>query len=336
MGYIKLKQKAFFHNLDYFSKVCGSKSKIAIALKDNAYGHGIEQIASMANTYGIKHVFVRDLREAAIASKFDFESILVLYDVPTQKQNNNIIISINSLSLLKKLPTNSICELKIDTGMNRNGLYLDEIQKACEIIKDKNLILKGIFTHFCCSDEENTITKEQEEIFQLAIIETKKYIEYKFRVHCANSTGVFKVDMNKYDMARIGIGIYGYLDTMQEKYLQPVLSLYAEQLAIKNIQKGEHIGYGSKSFIASRDMIVSNYNVGYGDGLFRANSDKERKIANGLEILGRVSMDSFSVESNDEEVCVFDDVTHLAQIHNTIKYEILTNLKPSIKRVIID
>ena len=336
MGYIKLNKKAFFHNLDYFSKACGSKNKVAIALKDNAYGHGIEQVASMASEYGIKHVFVRDLTEASIARKFNFESILVLYDVPTVKQNEGIIISINSLQFLEQIPTGSKVELKIDTGMNRNGIYIKEIQKACEIIEKKNLTLNGIFTHFCCSDEENSITKEQEENFQLAINETKKYINYNFRVHCANSTGVFKVDMTQYDMARVGIGIYGYLDTQEEKDLQPVLSLYGRKIATKEISKGDHIGYGSDAFIASSNMVVSNYDIGYGDGLSRANTNKSRKIANGLEILGRVSMDSFFVESNDEEVCVFDDVKHLAQIHNTITYEILTNLKPSIQRVIID
>jgi len=336
MGYIKLNQKAFFHNLDYFSQSCGSKDKVAIALKDNAYGHGTEQIALMASKYGIKHVFVRDLKEASIAQKFGFETILVLYDIPTTKEDDSIIISINSLNFIEQIPTGSKCEFKIDTGMNRNGIYLEEIKEACKLIKEKKLILNGIFTHFCCSDEANSITREQEETFQLAIKETKKYIDYEFRVHCANSTGVFKVDMNLYDIARVGIGIYGYLDTEEKKYLQPVLSLYAQKLATKNIKKGNHIGYGSDSFITPCDMVVSNYNIGYGDGLFRANSNKQRKIANGLEILGRVSMDSFSVESEDEEICVFDDVTHLAKVHNTITYEILTSLKSSIKRVIIE
>lgn len=336
MGYIKLNQKAFFHNIDYFSQICGSKDKVAIALKDNAYGHGIEQIALMASKYKIKHVFVRNLVEATIAQKFGFETILVLYDIPITKENDSIIISINSLHFIEQIPVGSKCEFKIDTGMNRNGIYLKEIEKACQLIKERKIILNGIFTHFCCSDEENSIIQEQEKNFQLAIQETKKYIDYNFRVHCANSAGVFKVDMNKYDIARVGIGIYGYLDILEEKYLQPILSLHGEKLATKHIKAGDHIGYGSDAFIASKDMIVSNYNIGYGDGLFRANTHKQRKIANGLEILGRVSMDSFSVESTEDEVCVFDNVTDLAKVHNTIKYEILTNLKPSIKRVIVE
>ena len=333
MGYIKLNKQAFFHNLDYFSKLCG-KEKVAVALKDNAYGHGCEEIGLLASQYGIKHVFVRNLTEANIAAKFNFESILVLYDIPLEKTQENIIISVNSLDFIKQIPQNSKIELKIDTGMNRNGVVFSEIAKAIELIKEQNLVLNGVFTHFCCADEENDITQEQEQNFQEAIKEVQKYITYPFRKHCANSVGAHKVDMSKYDIARIGIGVYGYLDTYESKFLKPILSLYATKLATKFIQKDQHVGYGSEAFIALKDMTVSNYNIGYGDGLSRANANKTRKIANGLEILGRVSMDSFSVESCEEEVCVFDDVNHLAKVHNTITYEILTNLKASIKRII--
>jgi len=333
MSYIQLSKKNLFHNLDYFSLTCGSKEKVCTVLKDNAYGHGLEQMALMVSEYGIKHICVRNLDEATIAKKYNFESILVFYDIPTQK-DDSIIVSINSLRHLDLTPNGSKIELKIDSGMNRNGIIFDEIQEAIKLIKAKELVLNGVFTHFCCSDELNDETKIQEELFLKAVDEVKKYISYGFRIHCANSTGTLRVDMDRYDIARVGLGTYGYLDLEEEKYLKPVLSLYGERITTKKITKGEHVGYGSCAFIASKDMSVSNYDIGYADGLFRANTEKQRKVANGLEILGRVSMDSFSVESIEDEVCVFDNVTHLAKVHNTIKYEILTNLKSNIKRII--
>ena len=66
----------------------------------------------MCKEYGIKHVFVRDLREVEIIKDFDFESVLVLYDIP-EKLNENIIISINSISHLKKVPSGSKIELNL-------------------------------------------------------------------------------------------------------------------------------------------------------------------------------------------------------------------------------
>lgn len=335
MGYIKLHKQNYFHNLEYFSKACGSIDKVCIALKDNAYSHGIELVAQMASEFGIKHVFVRTLEEANIAKEYGFETILVLYEIPTQK-DDALVIGTNSLEDIKNVPNGSKIELKIDTGMYRNGLIFDDIKEAAAIIKEQQLIVHGAFTHFCCSEEPNEIIFEQEEEFLRCVKELQKYVDYKFRTHCANSAGVFRIDMSKYDLARIGIGTYGYLDLEeQEKNLKQVLSLHATKISTKTIQKGDHVGYGSESFVAQKEMTVSNYNIGYGDGLSRANSNKQRKIANGLDILGRVSMDSFSVESTEEEVCVFDDARDLAKVHNTITYEVLTNLKANIKRVIV-
>jgi alanine racemase len=334
MAYIQLHKKNLFHNLDYFSQSCGSKEKVCTVLKDNAYGHGLDLMASMVKEYGIKHVCVRNLSEAQIVNKYHFESVLVFYDMPTKK-DDSIVVSINSLYHLEKVPNGSKIELKIDSGMHRNGIDTDQIEDAIELIRKKSLILHGVFTHFCCSDEENIMTKNQEKLFLKVVEEIKTYIAYKFRIHCANSAGVFKVDMARYDIARVGLGTYGYVDLPQEKNLKPVLSLHANKITTKNIDKGDNVGYGSNSFIAQKPMCVSNYDVGYADGLIRANSHKKRFIANGLEILGRVSMDSFSVESQEDEVCVFDNATHFAQVHNTIRYEILTNLKPNIKKVIV-
>ncbi len=333
MGYIKLKKQSFFHNLDYFSSICGSKDKLSIALKDNAYGHGIEKVASMCQEYGIKNVFVRDMIEAAIAKRYNFEKILVLYDIP-HKKDDSVIISVNSLKDLENIPAKSKIEIKIDTGMNRNGINMTEILQAIELIKTNNLILNGIFTHFCCADEDNNITKIQEDKFLSIVPVFKNNFKYSFDIHCANSAGVHKVDMNIYNLARIGIGAYGYLDIEEGKYLKPILSLYANKITTKKIKKDEHIGYGSLAYIAPCDIIVSNYDIGYGNGLFRIADNKIATIANGKKILGRISMDSFSVECIEPEVCVFDNVTNIAKLHNTIKYEVLTNLKANIKRVI--
>ena len=334
MGYIKLNKQSFFHNLDYFSTKCGTKDKLSIALKDNAYGHGVEEISLMCQEYGIKNVFVRNMIEANIAKKYRFETILVLYDIP-KLLDNSIVVSINSIDSLNKVPKQSKIELKIDTGMNRNGIDIDEITIALELIKKNNLILNGVFTHFCCADEDNNITKIQEEKFLSVIPQIKDKTKYDFKIHCANSAGVHKVNMDIYDMARVGIGAYGYLDIKEEKHLKPILSLYANKITTKKLKKDDRIGYGSSAFIVPFDMTVSNYDIGYGDGLFRIPDNTTFNISNNKKVLGRVSMDSFSCMGDEEVVCVFENVTKLANIHKTIKYEILTNLKPNIKRIIV-
>ncbi len=333
MGYIKLNKQSFFQNLDYFSSIC-TKEKVSVALKDNAYGHGTYEAATMCKEYGIEHVFVRTMDEARSIEEFDFKSVLVLYDIP-ESFDPNVVISINNIEDIAKIPQNTKCEIKIDTGMNRNGIVKDEIAEAVKLMKQNNLVVNGIFTHFCCADEDNDITVKQEKLFLESVEELKRYTDHGFRTHCANSAGVHKVDMSKYDLARIGIGAYGYLEGMpQEKYLKPVMSLHAEKIASKKVKKGDHIGYGSSAYIAPCDMTVSNYNIGYGDGFFRFDEKTKAKIKDGRDILGRVSMDSFSVQGDDTEIVIFENVNPLAKSLNTITYTVLAMLNGRIPRII--
>jgi len=336
MGYINLNKKSFFHNADYYTKLLGSKDKICIALKDNAYGHGIEPMATLSQSYGIKHIMVRNILEAKRASKYDFETILILYEIPQEKYPENYIFSINSLDDIKKCPHNINIELKIDTGMGRNGILPSEIEESLEIIESLNLNLHGVFTHFSCADENDEITKSQEKLFQEALTLIKSKVDTKFRIHCANSAGAHKVNNDLYDLARVGIGLYGYLDIKEVKNLvKPVLSLHAKKISTRILNVGDTINYGAKYTVSKNNFIVSNYDIGYSDGFFRLNERKTAKTAKNKEILGRVSMDSLSVEGDDENICIFNNARDLAKVHDTIHYEILTNLHASVEKNII-
>lgn len=337
MGYIQLSRKAFFQNADYFSQLLGSKNKLCIALKDNAYGHGIEQMAQLSYEYGIKHTIVRDIHEAKIANDYGFESILVLYEKPqVESYPKSFTFSINSLEQLQTFPKNTQVELKIDTGMSRNGIEPKQIEQAMQIINDNDHVLYGVFTHFCCADEQNDHTQKQELLFQESIQKIKSLGYTNFRTHCANSAGAHRVNPDLYDMARLGIGLYGYIDLEPfQKNLKSVLHLYANKISTRILNKGQTVGYGA-TYKASKDnMHVSNYDIGYGNGFLRLNERKHAKIADGRDILGRVSMDSFSVEGDDEVICVFDDATKIAKAHDSIHYEVLTHLLGNIERNIV-
>ena len=334
MPYIKLNIHSFSDNIAYFSKLC-SLDKLSIALKDNAYGHGINEIASMCKELSIKHVFVSDNQEAKIVKKYNFDTVLVLHDIPSFADES--YYAINCIESIAKFPPKTNVELKIDTGMHRNGILPNELEKALELINKHELKLKGIFTHFCCADEDNDMTSAQEELFLQIVDKAKRLIDHDIRVHCANSSGVHKVDMDRYDLARIGIGAYGYIDLEEyRQFLKPVLSVYAQKLSTRVLNKGDSIGYGSKAYIVQEDdFMVTNYDLGYGKGFLRLGELKKSTIQDGREILGRVSMDSFSVCGEDEEVCVFSDATRFALTHDTIVYEVLTSLSPFIKRILI-
>ena len=107
----------------------------------------------------------------------------------------------------------------------------------------------------------------------------------------------------------------------------------SDLISSRILKKGQSIGYGG-TYQAEEDMTVSTYDLGYGDGFLRINEKQDYTTPKGYKILGRVSMDNLSLNTDDNEVCIFEDVKDLAKLQNTISYEITTSLSTEIVRVI--
>ena len=340
MAKILLNKENLFYNLDVISKKAGAISKIAIVLKDNAYGHGILEIAHLANEFGIKKAVVRNLQEALVIEKL-FDDILILGEKSFHTYSHTFHIALNSLEDIKCLPNNSNVHIKVDTGMHRNGVLPQEIQTAILGLREKNINITGVFTHYRSADELSTDFFWQREVFSRVKEDVKKICEKLFlplpAFHSCNSAGLFRTSNFDEDFARIGIATYGYLDNdgvFDFPILKPVMSLWASKMSSRKLLKGQSVGYGG-TFTASEDMIVSTYDVGYGDGFLRLNERNSYITPKGYKVLGRVSMDNLSLNTDEKEVCIFDDVNILAKEHDTISYEITTTLSPYIKKEIV-
>jgi len=133
MAYITLNKNHLFNNLDIITKLTCTKDKIALVLKDNAYGHGIFETAQMAREYGVKKAIVRSCYEAQQITEY-FEYILVLADIP-KVASHKIRYTINDIDQIKNFPKNTKVELKVNTAMNRNGIEMDELYSAFELIE---------------------------------------------------------------------------------------------------------------------------------------------------------------------------------------------------------
>ena len=334
MAFITLSKENFYHNLNEIVLKTGSKDKIFVVLKDNAYGHGLYLMAKMASSFGIKRVVVRTTKEAKeIEDLFDY--ILILDD---KIENNHYTYVINSLEDIKNAKINSRVELKIDTGMHRNGITFDELEEALALIKEKKLNFFGVMTHYRSADVLSSEFFWQQKNFD----KVKKYIISKgytnIYFHSHNSSSILRTNNFNEDFVRVGIAIYGFneLPNMFNKSkLKPILSLYADKISSRDLKKGQRVGYGG-DFIAPKDMRVSTYNLGYGDGWFRGEYLHKRFVtAENLSILGRVSMDSIILESTKDKICIMNNAQKVAKQLNTISYEITTSLTTEIKRVVI-
>ena len=334
MAFITLNRQNFHHNLSQIALKTGSKEKIAIVLKDNAYGHGLELMASLASEFGIRHAVVRNIAEADRIRTL-FETILVL--------GGEIVVddvcsfALNSLQVIEQAPKGAKVELKVDTGMHRNGIALHELDDALARIRTQGLDLVGVMTHYRSSDELSSEFFWQQKQFEMLKLKVKEAGFEGVRVHSHNSAAILRVNHFDEDLVRVGIAAYGYNESpvlFNTLELKPVLSLYAKKVATRVIKAGERVGYGG-AFEAPKEMVVSTYDLGYGDGWCRGDATQPYVTSEGLPILGRVSMDFIALESDKEIVCVMSDAKKAATQFNTISYEITTALASDIPKTII-
>jgi alanine racemase len=337
MPHIKLSKANFFHNLEVISNKAQSKDKVAIVLKDNAYGHGLVIIAELAHEFGIKRAVVQSEKEAKKIVHL-FEYILVLADKP-KNYSKHIHYTVNSLDDIERFNKGTKIELKVDSGMHRNGIDRSELREAFKKIRDQKLIIKAIFTHQRSADELSSEWFWQNEQFSEIKKESKELMEeFGFRgvkFHSANSASLFRTENFDEDMVRVGISAYGCLEMPKgfEVELKPVLSLSASRVSKRVVKKGEKVGYGA-TFCAQDDCVVSNYDFGYGDGFMRLLSNNYT-TQDGYKQVGKISMDNASFLAEDEEIVIFNDACVIAKEAGTISYEILTSLDGDITREVV-
>lgn len=334
MAFIKINKQNFYHNLNQIALQTGSVEKIAIVLKDNAYGHGLELMAELASEFGIKHAVVRKVSEAESIESY-FETVLILGDEIIS--HPKFSFAINTLEDIQHAQKGAKVELKVDTGMHRNGVAMGEVSVALDQIAKQELELVGVMTHYRSADEMGSEFFWQQKQFE-NVKETVQQAGFSnVRFHSHNSAAIFRSKNFDEDLVRVGIGAYGYNelpDTFDKVALKPVLSLHATKISTRVLKEGQRVGYGG-DFIAPKEMTVSTYDLGYGDGWCRGNSFAPFLTAEGLPLLGRVSMDFVTLASQKDEVCIMDNAKAAAKQLHTISYEITTALSPTIPKRII-
>ncbi len=334
MAFIKINKENFYHNLNQITLQTGSKEKIAIVLKDNAYGHGLVLMAKLASEFGIRHAVVRKTAEAQQIETL-FETILVLGDSIIKHETYSY--TINSIEAIDKAQRGAKVELKVDTGMHRNGIGIDELEEALVRIKKQGLELVGLMTHYRSADALSSELFWQQKQFEAVKEKVKKFGFKNIRIHSHNSAAILRSKGFTEDLVRVGIGAYGYNELphpFDTHMLKPVLSLHAQKISTRVLKKGERVGYGG-DYVAAKNMTVSTYDLGYGDGWHRGDSDTPFMTAEKLPIIGRVSMDFISLATDKDEICVFNDAKDAARQGDTISYEVLTALHSDIERRIV-
>lgn len=360
--------------LDYFAsnleelKKFAPQNQMLLMLKANGYGHGASTLANFAydyyshNEFGLASLHEGiELRKSLGAKKCDLYifSDLNFYD---QKyfdfyRDYSLIPVISDLDYLKIFLTQKQFDqvplvLKIDTGMYRIGIHLEEIEKAMTLIKSsKRKTIDHLMSHFSCSSfdvNKNNRTKEQASRFQTV---KKLFISSGIEIlnsSISNSGAIEQRFGLEETHIRPGITLYGPSSLMDfensEWKGKAISSLKTRVIKYFKVDRGTPIGYGGT--VTSEEGFIAVLPLGYGDGISRYYSGL-KILLNGFEgkIFGRVNMDLISIFfpisrapsfKIGDEVLFWDhdslEINRRAKALNTISYELFCNISSRIPR----
>jgi Alr-MurF fusion protein len=357
---LEINLNALRHNLKVYKQLLQPNVKTMAMVKAFGYGSGSAEVANVLQHAGVDYLAVAyvdeavELRKAGITLPImvlntegaSFENV-VKYKIEPELYSFDILYSFNKF-LQQKNINNFPVHIKIDTGMRRLGFEENDIKKLCQFLNTtKNIKVVSVFSHLAASDAANfdAFTKQQAQLFVAAATKIEKAIGYNFIKHLANSSAIYRHPNLQMDMIRLGIGLYGVDSSpIIQHRLQHVTTLKTTISQIKNLKKGESIGYSRKG-IALEDTRTATVRIGYADGYSRILSNgKGKMLVNGnpAPVIGNVCMDMTMLDitgidaHEGDEVIVFGEeptVTNVAEWAETISYEILTNISQRVKRV---
>lgn len=357
--------RAMVNNINYFRSQIGSSTQLVAMVKASSYGAGEEEVARLLQKQGVAYLAVAfadegvALRESGVTMP-----IVVLnaddasFDTMVAHRLEPEIYSLRSLASFVAAvervgESNYPIHLKIDSGMHRLGFAESDIESLNSKLASeaKSVRVASIFTHLCVADDDSQdeFSRHQIETFDRISNAIMASLPYRPLRHAAASEAMLRFEEARFDMCRLGIGLYGFSTTASEA-LEPVSTLRTRIVQIRTLDEGETIGYGRNGKVTKPSRIAT-IPVGYADGL-------NRRLGNGAwemivggkraKTIGNICMDSCMIDITDIEgveegdaVTIFsatkgNTAADMAMVLGTIPYEVLTSVAKRVKRIYIN
>ena len=362
---------ALQHNFRCVRDLTSKAVTICSVVKCDAYGHGVVRCSQALEQAGAEWLGVTSTEEAVAVREGGVRSRVLIMTGFWRGEEEAVlrhaltpaIATIEHLESLERAaealgrPEKSVSvHLKVDTGMSRLGLSINELPSFIARLKESRyVVLEGVFSHLASAevldslDSIKQIAKFSEVI---ASIEGAG-VPIKYR-HLANTAATLARPETWNNMARPGVALYGYelpfrgSAEVKPLGLKPVLSWKTRVIATRDIPAGTPVGYNG-AWTAKRTTRLGVIPVGYGDGFNRHLSSAGRVVLRGqyAPIVGNVSMDLTTIDLTDiagaeigDEVALIGQqgsssilATEHASFAKTVVYEILCGLSPRVPRI---
>lgn len=350
---------AISHNVETLRALVAPVQVMAV-VKANGYGHGAVESARAALAGGANWLGVADLNEAFAlrAAGIDAPLLAWLHQPGAafgEAVRAKIDLGVSSLAQLNEVAATSdtaFVHLKVDTGLHRNGAFLDEWHQFFEAAVAHELAgrirVRGLWSHLANAGAEHDL--EQIEQFSAAIAMAESVGLRPELRHLAASEGAIKHPAARFDLVRVGISSYGLAPAADVDVaalgLVPAMTLSAPVVSVKRVTAGSGVSYGY-AYRCERDTTLALVPVGYADGIPRHASNRGPVSINGVlgRVAGRVAMDQIVVDMGDATVAIGDQAVLFgnpatavpsaddwAEAADTINYEIVTRIGPRVTR----
>ncbi len=360
---LEINLDALTHNLNFYRNKVGNNTKIMAMVKAFAYGSGSAEVAQLLQFHRVDYLAVAYADEGVTLRQNGIElPIMVMnpspntFDKLIEYQLEPEIYSHKILDewlfFLNSFITDSspkyLIHLKLDTGMHRLGFTETDIPSLIQkLTQHSNIQVASIFSHLVGADEanHNDFTQLQLKRFEAGAALLQEGLGYKPLRHILNSAGIVRFSEHKFDMVRLGIGLYGVeVNRLEQRALQQIGTFKTVVSQVKHLPAGETIGY-SRMGVLSKPSTIATIAIGYADGYDRRFGKGVGKVLiNGVlcPVVGNVCMDMTMVDATGvavqegDEVIIFGNdlpIYQLAQQIGTIPYELLTGISERVKRV---
>jgi alanine racemase len=323
-------------------------------VKADAYGHGAVGVSRALEAAGVDWLGVALLEEGAELRRAGLQlPILVLGTARPAKMSlyrryrlTPTISSLSELALWREWATSlgepQPVHLKVDTGMSRLGVALDEVPEALAALRaHPRLRLAGFLSHFADADDLTSPRNADQEARFRTVLELLTEAERQgIEIHMANSAAALHHPGSRFTLARVGIALYGVDPVERGEKLAPVMSVVARIVQVREVPAGTPLSYGGRSVTRRRSRIAV-VPVGYADGYAWRLTGKAEVLLRGnrVPVAGSVTMDMTLLDITEtggevgEEVVLLGrqgaheiPAAELARLAGTISWEVLCHL----------
>lgn len=355
---------AMRRNLNYYRSLLSPRTMLMAMVKASSYGNGRHEIARMLQNEGVDALAVafadegtalrrRGITMPIVVLNADTNSFPVMVADRLEPEIYNFTSLGDFVEAVKRAGGYRYpIHIKIDSGMHRLGFEQSDIPALVAELERQSQYVRvaTIFSHLATADdiEQDDFTREQIARYDVISSQLAAALPYHVIRHTAASAAMERFDEARFDMCRLGLGLYGF-DYYRNDQLTPVATLKARVVQIKHLDQEQTVGYGRAGRL-TRPTTTATVSIGYADGL-------NRRLGNGAwsmlvhgkpaPIVGRICMDCCMIDITDiegvnegDEVTVFSPADgnradDMAAVLGTIPYEVMTSISARVKRIFI-